>query len=77
MLIIQEEEKDLLFILTDRNNGCILSYKEKEDGNCEIVTKASGDLSVSGRLPAFSLWTVVQHWWQLLCTNTLGMSGNS
>ncbi|CAK8675984.1 unnamed protein product [Clavelina lepadiformis] len=40
----QGEEKDLLFILTERNHGCILNYKKKEDG-CEIITKASGDLS--------------------------------
>ena len=45
-LYLQGEDKDLLFILTERNHGCILQYKEKEDG-CEIITKASGDLSVS------------------------------
>nr|CAB3236585.1 DNA damage-binding protein 1 [Phallusia mammillata] len=38
------EKKDLLFILTEPYHGSILSYKTKDDGNCEIVTKASGDL---------------------------------
>ena len=44
-MIFQGEDRDFLFILTERNHGCILQYKEK-NGGCEIITKASGDLSV-------------------------------
>uniref|UniRef100_H2YRR9 DNA damage-binding protein 1 n=1 Tax=Ciona savignyi TaxID=51511 RepID=H2YRR9_CIOSA len=45
------EPRDLLFILTERYHGCILQYKATETG-CEIITKASGDLSDTvGRPP--------------------------
>ncbi|XP_078488392.1 DNA damage-binding protein 1 [Ciona intestinalis] len=45
------EDRDLLFILTERYHGCILQYKATDDG-CEIITKASGDLSDTvGRPP--------------------------
>ena len=47
----QGEDRDFLFILTGRNQGCILQYKEK-NGGCEIITKASGDISDAvGRPP--------------------------
>lgn len=45
------ECKDLLFLLTEKYNACVLEYQEK--GNeCDIVTKASGMLSdPTGRPP--------------------------
>lgn len=38
------EKKDLLFLLTERYNACILEYAETENG-VEIVTKSSGILT--------------------------------
>lgn len=38
------EKKDLLFLLTERYNACILEYSETENG-CQIITKSSGILT--------------------------------
>ena len=46
--VVQNEEKDLLFLLTARYNAMILECEQTEDG-IEIITRAHGSVQVRER----------------------------